>query len=102
MLVEGQTVMTHPPADPPLVDRRGAGPLLCPTDSSHCLVKGDLIAAALRECTNEVAGFAHGIAAVSTSFLFMTEKYSIVWIYHSRFNQSSRVGGRLAIAPKHC
>lgn len=94
--------MIHLPAEPPLVDSREAEPLLCPTDSSHCLVKGKLVAAAFRECTNEVSVFACGIAAVSISFLFMGEKYSIVWIYHNLFNQSPRVGGHLAIAQKHC
>ena len=75
---EAKPAVIHQLAESPLGGRtegqdRGAGRRLCPTESSHCLVKGKLIAAACREWTDEVSGFARGVSAIHTSFLFMVE-----------------------------
>lgn len=64
---EAKPAVIHQLAD------RGAGRRLCPTESSHCLVKGKLIAAACREWADEVSGFARGVSAIHTPFFFMVE-----------------------------
>lgn len=48
-----------------------------------------------------VSGFACDVSDISTSFLFMVGKYSIVWIYHNPFNQSGAIG-HVAIVKLHC